>query len=78
MTMMRNSDLSPTSTVDEIVAHSPIAISVFNAFGIDTCCGGAVALGDAALHAHVQLATLLAALDAAIGDANGSVLLEVT
>jgi iron-sulfur cluster repair protein YtfE (RIC family) len=76
--IMRNSHLSSTSTIDEIVAHAPIAISVFNAFGIDTCCGGAVALGDAALQAHVQLATLLAALDAASGDATGSVLGAVT
>ena len=61
------------STVDEIVAFAPSAISVFNAFGIDTCCGGAVALGDATLHARVPLPRLLAALDAAIGDATPSV-----
>ncbi|CAN5234117.1 hypothetical protein BH09GEM1_BH09GEM1_11830 [soil metagenome] len=75
---MANSHVSSKSTVDEIVAHSPVAISVFNAFGIDTCCGGAVPLGEAALHAHVQLATLLAALGAAIGDASSGGLLEVT
>ncbi|MEP6990361.1 MAG: DUF542 domain-containing protein [bacterium] len=64
--------------MDEIIADAPIAISVFNAFGIDTCCGGAVTLADATVHAHVPLATLLAALDAAIRDANGSVAGTVT
>ena len=70
---MRNPNWSPTSTVDEIAAFAPVAFNVFNAFGIDTCCGGAVPLRDAALQAHVPLATLLAALDAAIGEDKQSV-----
>lgn len=70
---MRNPNWSLLSTVDEIVAFAPITINVFNAFGIDTCCGGAVPLRDATLRAHVPLATFLAALDAAIGEDKQSV-----
>ena len=78
MRIMRNPNWSLTSTVDEIVAFAPIAINVLNVFGIDTCCGGAVPLRDAAFQARVPLATLLAALDAAIGEDKQSVLSNAT
>ncbi len=64
--------------MDEVVARSSIAISVFNTFGIDTCCGGNESLETAARHAHVDMAALLAALDAAICDAEGVVSEDVT
>ena len=35
-------------TVNDILARFPETISIFNDFGIDACCGGAVSLRDAA------------------------------
>ena len=54
--------IDPASTIDEIIAHHPSSIAVLNAFGIDTCCGGGDSLANAAAHARVDVASLLAAL----------------
>ena len=35
-------------TVDEIVRECPQTIAVFNEFGVDSCCGGGVAIEVAA------------------------------
>lgn len=54
------------STVNEIVAQYPDSISVFNQFGIDSCCGGAVPLADAAHRDGADFDELLAALQQVI------------
>ena len=59
--------ISESATVNEILARYPSAIVVLNAFGVDTCCGGEMPLRDAALHARVDLGTLLAGLETAAG-----------
>ena len=51
------------ATLNAILREHPAAVEVFNAFGVDACCGGARALADAALEDGVDLATLLAALE---------------
>ena len=51
------------TTVNEIVARHPETIAVFNRFGIDSCCGGGVPLGDAAHRDGAELDALLRALD---------------
>jgi regulator of cell morphogenesis and NO signaling len=53
-------------TVNEIVARHPETIAVFNRFGIDSCCGGGVPLGDAAHRDGAELDALLRALDKAL------------
>jgi regulator of cell morphogenesis and NO signaling len=53
-------------TVNEIVARHPETIAVFNRFGIDSCCGGGVPLGDAAHRDGAELDALLRALDEAL------------
>ncbi len=58
-----SSAIDPTSTIDAVIAHHPSSITVLNAFGIDTCCGGGDSLADAAAHARVDVATLVAALE---------------
>jgi len=52
-------------TVNEIIARSPATVAVFNAWGIDACCGGAVPLAEAAERDGADLDGLLAALRAA-------------
>lgn len=52
-------------TVNEIVARHPRSIGIFNAFGIDSCCGGAIAVDDAARRDGADGEALLDALVAA-------------
>ncbi len=35
-------------TVNEVLRLYPATLSVFNEYGIDTCCGGALPIGEAA------------------------------
>jgi iron-sulfur cluster repair protein YtfE (RIC family) len=50
-------------TLNEIVAHYPQTLEVFQLFGMDTCCGGALPLAEAAAHHNRDLPTLMAALN---------------
>lgn len=55
----------PTATVNDTIARFPQAMAVFNRFGIDTCCGGGIAVAEAARLQNVDLALLSAALQCA-------------
>ncbi len=57
------------SVVNDTVRHHPETITVFNDFGIDTCCGGGVCITDAARRDGVNGDDLLAALRAVIDPA---------
>lgn len=58
--------IDPAWSVNEIVARYPATVAVFNRFGIDSCCGGAVALEEAAQRDGVQLETLVEELREAV------------
>lgn len=58
-----HSAVDPTATVNEIIVKYPAAVSVFNEFGIDACCGGDAALDEAAQRDGANLQKLIAALD---------------
>ena len=60
--------LDPTTSVDDMLRLHPSSAAVFNTFGIDTCCGGARSVRDAAREDGVDCCTLLAALEWAAGD----------
>ena len=49
-------------TVNDVLLARPEAVRVFNALGIDACCGGGLSLRDAAHEASVSEAVLLFAL----------------
>jgi regulator of cell morphogenesis and NO signaling len=51
--------IEPTMTVNEVVRLYPASIAVFNEYGIDTCCGGGVALAVAVQRDNVDLAEVL-------------------
>ena len=53
-------------SVNELLRDHPATAAVFNAFGIDACCGGARSLRDAAADDGADLATLLHELATAI------------
>ena len=49
-------------TVNDLIARFPETVTVFNAFGIDACCGGAVPVREAAARDGADLDALLDAL----------------
>jgi iron-sulfur cluster repair protein YtfE (RIC family) len=59
-------------TVEATIAKSPVASAVFNAFGIDTCCGGRATIEEAAARAHIPASVLLAEIERA-GMTNGRI-----
>ena len=56
-------------TVNELIRTVPATVQVFNAFGIDACCGGAVPVRQAALRDGADPEALLAALAPLVRDA---------
>jgi regulator of cell morphogenesis and NO signaling len=56
-------DLTAEKTVNEIVAARPETLPVFKRFGIDTCCGGGLALAEVARRHRIEFMVLLAALE---------------
>jgi iron-sulfur cluster repair protein YtfE (RIC family) len=60
---MIETHLPHTMTVNEVIHRFPASVAVFNAFGIDSCCGGGESLEAAARLDGVELDRLLAALD---------------
>ena len=54
-------------TVNEAIRLYPATVAVFNAFGIDACCGGAAPLAQAAARDGADPEALLAAVRAAAG-----------
>jgi len=62
---MSEQPIDPNMTINEFIAKNPSAIGVLNAFGIDTCCGGADSLAEAAERHGIDPESLLLALAAA-------------
>jgi regulator of cell morphogenesis and NO signaling len=50
-------------TINEIVAAYPATITVFNRFGLDTCCGGGVCVDEAARRHGIDSTPIVAALN---------------
>ncbi len=57
--------ISDDLSVNEAIRRHPATVPVFNAFGIDACCGGAAPLAEAAVRDGADPAALLQALRAA-------------
>lgn len=74
MTSQTRSQLADRS-VNDVIARFPDTIAVFNAFGIDACCGGAESVTDAARRDGADPEALVTAL---LGIAAASVQAEAT
>ena len=59
-----NETITADCSVEAVLRKSPTAQAVLDRLGIDTCCGGNARLRDAALHAHLDPAVVLDALNA--------------
>jgi iron-sulfur cluster repair protein YtfE (RIC family) len=56
-------------TVNDIVRRHPATLPIFNAFGIDSCCGGALPLATIAARHGIALDVLSGALESALSRA---------
>jgi iron-sulfur cluster repair protein YtfE (RIC family) len=56
--------ISGDLTVNEVIRLYPATAATFAAFGIDSCCGGGLAVSEAARRHQIETDTLLAALAA--------------
>ena len=52
-------------SINDVIRAWPATLPVFNDFGIDSCCGGARTLSQAAKEGDVNLGAFLAALNEA-------------
>ncbi len=59
--------VTSASIVNETLRQFPATTGVFNEFGIDACCGGAVPISEAAIRDGADPDELLSALNRAIG-----------
>ena len=58
--------LDPTLTVNDAIRLHPATVAVFNDYGIDACCGGAVPIREAAGRDGADPDALIEALAAAV------------
>lgn len=64
----KTSVLDHTLTVNQIVLRYPNALEILHRLGLDTCCGGTLALEEAVAHHGIDLAEVISALSAAQDD----------
>jgi regulator of cell morphogenesis and NO signaling len=61
--------IESAAIVNDVLRRYPSTVGVFNAFGIDACCGGALSLAEAAQRDGADLTALLDALHRAVQEA---------
>jgi len=64
--MSLQDEVTFASIVNDVIQAHAATTNVFNAFGIDACCGGAVSIHDAALRDGADATALLNALNTAV------------
>jgi len=62
---MAGNGITKEMTVNDAIKEHPPTIGVFSRFGIDSCCGGAVSIEEAAKRDGAELDELMSALDEA-------------
>ena len=62
----RRPRLDPALSVNDTLLRHPETMAVFNAFGVDACCGGAASLTEAARAVCVEPVALLEALESVL------------
>ena len=60
--METNVTLESSWTINETIQQYPETITVFNAFGVDTCCGGDETIEAAAREGEINLDAVMARL----------------
>ena len=57
--MQNETAIDPAASVNDVISRYPATIHVFNKFGLDSCCGGAAPIVDAARRDGADLDALL-------------------
>lgn len=60
--MKTQTTIDPSWTVNEVIGLYPETVTVFNSFGVDSCCGGDETLEVAAEEAEIDRDSLVSAL----------------
>jgi iron-sulfur cluster repair protein YtfE (RIC family) len=68
--MYTQSLIPPGMTVSRTIRLFPVTVTIFNAFGIDACCGGEVSIEEAARREGADPIALVGALNRAAEDAH--------
>jgi regulator of cell morphogenesis and NO signaling len=63
---MQAIDISPDSILNDLVARAPEVLPVMHQWDLDSCCGGAISLREAAAHHNLSLDDLIEALRSAV------------
>jgi regulator of cell morphogenesis and NO signaling len=58
--------IDPGLSVNEVLRRWPGAVTALNAYGVDTCCGGAASLSEAAGQAGVSVDDLIGGITDAL------------
>ena len=58
--------IDPEATLNDLVAAAPKVLAVLHRYGLDTCCGGALPLREAARRHELSLDDFLAELGVAV------------
>lgn len=58
------SPIDPTWSINELLRRRPESVAILNAYGVDTCCGGASSIVDAAREEGIDLQAMLADIEA--------------
>ena len=66
-TTARYPKVDPDASIDAVLRDHPPTIAVFNAFGIDACCGSGRSIRTAAAEDGADCCALMAALELAAG-----------
>ena len=59
---MSSTIIDPGLTVNDVVRLQPETLGIFRSFGIDTCCGGGLPIGEVCRRHDIPLEDLSAAL----------------
>lgn len=66
--MTTKTPISPAMTVNDAILLHPRTVAVFEAYGIDSCCGGALPIEEVAKRHGLDLDALMTELGEAAGE----------
>jgi regulator of cell morphogenesis and NO signaling len=68
--MKTESQITPAMTVNTAILLHPRTVAVFDRYGIDSCCGGALPIEEVAKRHGLDLDALMAELGEMVGEAS--------
>ena len=66
--MKNNTTIDASWTVNDVIAQFPDSLTVLNALGVDTCCGGNLSLSESAADAGIAVDKIVSELMNAVSE----------